>query len=131
MSSIFLVIESLGSLEESIIGAFTDQKKADIYAALHYDCMVKEIAVDNIEVDTTQKPIKYARVYYVPFDKRPFRSITIENGIDGHVNFEGNKLSLSAHYCFINATCDEEVKKIFYREYTKLMNEYLIEQGGI
>ena len=131
MNSVFLVIESLGSLEESIIGAFTDQKKADIYAAMHYDCMVKEIAVDDIEVDTTQKPIKYARVYYVPFDKRPLRSINIVDGIEGHVNFEGNKLSLKANFCFINATNDEEVKKVFYREYAKLMNEYLIEQGGI
>ena len=128
---VYVVTE--GSYSDYHIEAiFSDKLKADIHAAL-ISGDVAEWDVDNIEVDTNQKIIPYARVVFYPFRSNPITSINIEYTVENNIVFSTCiKLKADSTYgvAILRADTEEKARKIFYDMYAKAMNEYLIECGN-
>ena len=133
MSTVYLVSEGCYS-DYRIIGVFSDPKKAEIYAAMHDDGEVTEWEVDDITIDSNDEVIEYAVVNYWPFSKKPFDSFYIKKGLKSRINFNGPIVLAGSDGCckqyIVNSTDPDKIKKIFYDEYSKQLNEYLIELGG-
>lgn len=134
MSTVYLVSEGCYS-DYRIIGVFSDPKKAEIYAAMHDDGEVTEWEVDDITIDSNDEIIEYAVVNYRPFSNKPFDSFYIKKGLKSRIKFDSS-INLTTPVCggcrqyTINSTDPDKIKKIFYDEYAKQFNEYLIELGG-
>ena len=117
---------------------FSDRHKADIRAALlnttnKDGAEVEEWEVDDIEIDTNQKIIDYAVIYYGPMNELyrndVIRNITIEKGIESQIkfsNYDSIKINESSVF-IVRADSIEKAKKIFYDKYAERMNNYLIE----
>lgn len=133
MNKVYIV--TAGSYSDySIMAIFSDEKKAKLYSLTLENSEVEEWDVDNISIDTNKKIITYAVVLYEPFSKTPIKRTYLKEGIEGQVDFKKFKPSLSKRSygfstCYINTDDLDKAEKIFYDEYAKLMNEYLIEIG--
>lgn len=115
---------------------FSTREKADIRVALlnssdYRDADVEEWDVDYIEIDTNQKIIDYAIVYYGTrdnFNKDIIRSICLYKGLEGAITFSKSiDLVGDNHKFVVRADTIEKAKKIFYDKYAEAMNNYLIE----
>lgn len=115
-----------------IVAIFSDKNNADIYAALlnstpgRDGAEVAEWDVDDVEIDTRQKLIHYATVYYY---KGEITHVTISNGIDGLIKFDQSIRINDDSSNWVNVRTDDidKAKKIFYDKYAEALNNYLIE----
>ena len=133
MNKVYIVTEGSYS-DYHIVAVFSDEKKAKLYSLTLDDAGVEEYDVDDIDIDTNKKIITYAVVHYEPFSEMPLKHVALYEGIEGLVDFKKFKVSLSKQSyglstCYINTDNIDKAEKIFYDEYAKLMNEYLIVMG--
>ena len=137
MSEVVYVVTEGSYSDYHIVGVFSDYYKAKIFSLTQGDdAQVETYNVDDWEVDTDKKIITYAVVLYKPFTAELIERITFHEGLEGRVDFNKFKISLScgstpgtSSIAYINADSVEKAKKIFYDEYAKLLNEYAIEMG--
>lgn len=119
-----------------IVSIFSTKEKADIHAALlnssnYQEANVEEWDVDDIEINTNQKIIDYAIVYYGTlngFNDNVIRTIQLCKGLEGKISFSKSiDLVGDGHQFVVRADTIEKAKKIFYDKYAEAMNNYLIE----
>ena len=131
MTKVYVVTEGSYS-DYHIVAIFSDKNNADIHAALlnstesFYDeAIVEEWDVDDVEIDTCKKLIRYATVYYC---KGEITHVNISNGIDGLIKFD-RPIRINTIGDWVNVRADDidKAKKIFYDKYAEALNRYLIE----
>jgi len=131
MTKVYVVTEGSYS-DYHIVAIFSDKNNADIHAALlnstesFYDeARVEEWDVDDVEIDTCKKLIRYATVYYC---KGEITHVNISNGIDGLIKFD-RPIRINTIGDWVNVRADDidKAKKIFYDKYAEALNRYLIE----
>lgn len=131
MDKVYVVTEGSYS-DYHIVAIFSDENNADIYAALlnstprRDGAEVAEWDIDDVEIDTRQKIIHYATVFYCQGE---VTCINISNGIDGLIKFD-QPIRINYEYtAWINVRTDDidKAKKIFYDKYAEALNNYLIE----
>lgn len=131
MTKVYVVTEGSYS-DYHIVAIFSDKNNADIHAALLSSTPgrdggeVEEWDVDNVEIDTRQKIIRYATVYYC---RDKVTCVTISNGIDGLIKFDQPIRINNDYSSWVNVKTDDidKAKKIFYDKYAESLNDYLIE----
>lgn len=132
MAKVYIVSEGCYS-DYHIVAIFSDKNKADIHAALlnnheaFYDeARVEEWDIDNVEIDTCQKIVHYAKVAY---SQGKITGVEISNGIDGLTKFDQPIKINDPFTARINVRTDDidKAKKIFYDKYAEALNNYLIE----
>ena len=131
MAKVYVVTEGSYS-DYHIVAIFSDKNNADIHAALisstrgRDGAEVEEWDVDNVKIDTCQKIIRYATVYYC---QGKITGVNFSNGIDGMIEFD-QPMKINDNYtAWVNVRTDDidKAKKIFYDKYAEALNDYLIE----
>ena len=117
MAKVYVVTEGSYS-DYHIVAIFSDKNNADIHAALISSNRVRDRAeveewdVDDVEIDTRQKIIRYATVYY-----RQGKIICVDfsNGIDGMIEFDQPIRINDDRSNWVNIRTDDidKAKKIF------------------
>lgn len=132
MTKVYIVSEGCYS-DYHIVAIFSDKNKADIHATLlnstesFYDeARVEEWDIDNVEIDTRQKIVRYAKVAY---SQGKITGVEITNGIDGLIKFDQPIKINDDRSNWVNIRTDDidKAKKIFYDKYAEALNNYLIE----
>lgn len=131
MTRVYVVTEGSYS-DYHIVAIFSDKNNADIYAALinstrgRDGAEVEEWDVDDVKIDTRQKIIHYATVFY---RQSEVTHVDISNGIDGMIRFDQPIRINDDRLSWINVRADDidKAKKIFYDKYAEALNNYLIE----